>query len=94
MTSFENRVKDINPKSTQDKRRLELAFTKLGDVLVEIATHPEIHPTDKNLFYPLPATQEVCQLQKVDTKGAVSVPKEPEPPSNNNIEHSIDEMET
>jgi hypothetical protein len=94
MTSFENRVKDTDKKSAQDKRRLELVFTKLGDVLVEIATHAEIHPTDKNLFYPLPAIQGVCQLQAEDTKSAVSVPPKPKPPSDNNIEHGIDEMET
>jgi hypothetical protein len=94
MTSFENRVKDIDQKSAQDKRRLELVFKKLSDVLVEIAINPETHPTDKNLFYPLPATQGVCQLQVVDTKGALSVTPKPKPPSNNNIEHGIDEIET
>lgn len=51
MASFEYQVKDADQKNAQDKRRLELMFTKLGDVLIEIATQPEIHPTDKNFIH-------------------------------------------
>ena len=94
MASFEYQIKDIDEKNSQQERRLELLFAKLGDVLIEIATRPEIHSTDNKQLYPLPATQEVCHFQEADTEGVVSVPQEPNLPSNNNIEHCIDEMET
>jgi hypothetical protein len=94
MASFENRVKDIDQKTAQDKRRLELVFTKLGDVLIEIASQPEIHSTDKKQLYPLPATKEIRQLQVTDTEGAVFVHSEPKLLPDTNTRHDINEMET
>lgn len=70
MASFENQVRNIDQKNAQNERRLGLTFTKLGDVLIEIATQPDIRRTDKNQFYPLPATQEVCPLQLADMETA------------------------
>ena len=70
MANFENQVRNIDQKNAQNERRLELTFTKLGDVLIEIATQPDIRLTDKNKFCPLPVTQEVCQFQLTDTETA------------------------
>jgi hypothetical protein len=39
----------------QDERRLDLMFTRLGGVLIEIATQSEIRPNNNNQAHPLSA---------------------------------------
>jgi len=55
MSSFDCQTQDISQKNDQDERRRDLTFSRLGDVLMEIANQSEIHSTDYNQLSPMQA---------------------------------------
>lgn len=58
MSSFDCQTQDISQKNDQDERRRDLTFSRLGDVLMEIANQSEIHSTAYKQLSPIQAKRK------------------------------------